>query len=715
MKRQVFAGKETAGGRKAAGGFFLCVPCGTDAVFYRRISKKVEEKFMEERKIRFLARAKEQETAEYLEMAEHGLKGEAQVCKGTGVPKDPFLYKVIIANESGKPWEGVIHIGIERKRENPRIFMPGFMYGTNRGDTPMEGQRLYPRIRREQRLPASPWWMVRGDRLSHPAVLVWDTGRIYGFHASPYWTITDGKKQDVIGREETFFQYAGFTCNAYLQDERGNISQVGYTLGYENAPWLFVDSADVRERRGLEGQCFLLEEDEAIEFFLYVYDFEAEEVLEIHRVLEEVYGFYHEAPRCGASLEETVRDLAEAVKENAWLPERKAYSLFVFNAPESDEVSFRELGSFSWTNGLSVAVPMLMAAVRLSDSDMKEQAMCCISNIVENCMNERSGLPYDGYMDGEWTQRGWWFDGIKTPGHTGYLAGQGVYYLMKAYQFLKDTRKEEHPEWLAFAKPIVEKLEIQKNYDKEYPYILSVDTGAGLEYDSFGSVWCMTAVLAYMEASGERVWLDGVRESEEHYYQAFVKKCECYGGPLDISKGIDSEGILAYIRAVVFLHKMTGEEKYLRHLRDGIDYELTFKFCYHSPIKVPPLSKTGWCSCGGSITSVVNPHIHPMSSTIVDELLYYVKQTKDDYIKSRLRDVLLWGSQTYNHYDREFDYGKKGWMSERFCYSQGLLKETYPDNSLSSTWFALMPWAGASIMEGMAGEVWEFSCDNVVK
>ena len=50
---------------------------------------------------------------------------------------------------------------------------------------------------------------------------------------------------------------------------------------------------------------------------------------------------------------------------------------------------------------------------------------------------------------------------------------------------------------------------------------------------------------------------------------------------------------------------------------------------------------------------------------------------------------------------------KKGWMSERFCHSEGLLPEKYPDGSPSSTWFALLPWGASNIIEGIVGEYWE--------
>src|SRR5690606_23493204 len=127
-------------------------------------------------------------------------------------------------------------------------------------------------------------------------------------------------------------------------------------------------------------------------------------------------------------------------------------------------------------------------------------------------------------------------------------------------------------------------------------------------------------------------------------------------------KAVDSEGILAYIKAVRYLHALTGEEYYLEHMKDAINYEFTFKFCYNSPVKIPPLSRIGWSSCGGSVTSTANPHIHPMSSNVVDELIYAVEKTEDEYIRRRLSDTVLWGCQTYNTYDKEFDHGKKGWM-----------------------------------------------------
>lgn len=217
----------------------------------------------------------------------------------------------------------------------------------------------------------------------------------------------------------------------------------------------------------------------------------------------------------------------------------------------------------------------------------------------------------------------------------------------------------------------------------------------------------MAALAYYSYLTDDKTYLNSLIESERHYYYTYVSRMECYGGPLDTNKAIDSEGILAYLKAVKFLHMMTNDTVYIEHMRDAICYEFSFKFCYNSPIKVPPLSRISWSSSGGSVTSVANPHIHPMSSNIVDELLYYAKHTGDQYVVDRISDIIGWGCQSYNTYDREFDYGKKGWMSERYCHSEGLITQKYSDGSLASTWFCLMPWASASVIEGLVGDYWD--------
>lgn len=647
------------------------------------------------------ARNKEQENNDYLPLNEQGLNASVEILSGNGSVGNPFNVKVLISNENKTKWSGVIHVELPFNKVNPRYFMPAFMYGRNRGECPQNVPNEFPRLREETKRPSSPWWMVRSDRLSHPVALVYDNDKIYGFCASPYFVTNNGIKQQWKPEAEgEFYQYAGYTCSL----SKGT---VGYTLGYENAPWMFIKSHDVRERAPLSENCFELKSGETIEFTLDLYEFDAKTILDVNAVIQEVYYSYHQSPRKASDIKTAVFDLAQAVYQDAWLPEDLSYSGQVFEDKDSGDYRYNKIISITWTNGLSVAIPMLMSALRLGDESMRQQALSCITNIVKNSLNPATGLPYEAYNDGKWSINGWWFDGMHTPGHSSYLIGQSLFYILKAYEYEKRFKNCTHEDWLVFVKDILMKVEKTKNTDDEYPFILSEKTGAGIEYDSFSGTWCMAALAYYNWLTGDKSYIESLKKSEKHYYEEYIKRMECYGAPLDTDKATDSEGILAYIKAIRFLHALTGEKQYLEHMRDALCYEFSFKFCYNSPIKVPPLSRIGWSSCGGSVTSIANPHIHPMSSNIVDELLYFVEKSEDKYVKDRMMDVIGSGCQTYNTYDREFDYGKKGWMSERFCHSEGLVSEKYSDGSPASTWFCLMPWASGSILDGLAGDYWD--------
>ena len=622
---------------------------------------------------------------------------------------DGYPSETTIRITAGSDFTGVIRIALraEGDTDRARFFLPGFMYGTNRGSSPLVADSKTPRLRKDEDFPASPWWMVRSDRLSHPCAVMFLGDRILGLCASPYYVLRDGRRMAwVPGVTGEFDQYAGFGCSL----ENG---EIWYTLGYENAPWMFVDSHHILPRKPLGENCFAIGKGETVTVLLHCFELPAEDERELHSIMKWVYARYHEPPREKRSVAETVREISSAVTEDAWIPERHCYAGFVFD--RGDHFENRLLPSIAWTNGLAAAVPALLSAHRLKNGEMRARALECIDHIVGRSVNEKNGLPFLAEQDGVWSNRGWWYDKQHTPGHAAYLVGQSVYLVLKAYEREKKNGTV-HPEWLSFAGRVIARTEQSRNQDGEYPYVFSEQTGAGVEYDSFSGCWCLAAAAYYCFLTGERSYLPGLLAGERRYHDAYIRHEECYGGPLDIDKNVDSEGILSYIRAVRYLHEMLCGDRteecgargsLLDHLRDALYYEYTFKFCYNSPVKVPPLSTVGWSSCGGSITSVTNPHIHPMSSSVLDEMYYYLRFREDGYIRSRLKDTLLWSCQCHNTFDGEFGYGKTGWMSERFCHSEGLLTEKWPDGSPASTWFALMPWACGSILEGLSGEAWE--------
>lgn len=654
----------------------------------------------------FTARAAGSRDCDYHPTEEFGLKTEMIRDE---IKSDPICnaFKFRITNTLKDDFGGVVHIKLMEDMTAPKFFMPGYMYDTNTAEKPSTGRKAFPRIKRDPKgMPESEFFMTRSDRLAEPVSIVYDSGKVKGIAAPPYWVNDNGKPVPIsfadgkrTPEDATFLQYGGFSCNI---DDNGRVS-VGYTLGYENAPWLFVQTATVLEREPVgDNNSFCIDAGESVEFPVIIYEYEGEDERAIYRAVSHVYDLFHEKPRTipGMDDKKALPLLSAAIRDNAWLEDEKMYSGFVYDR-EKDRLSNR-IGSLSWTNGLTVAVPMLFAANHLKDDEARRQSLLFIDNVIQNSFNPESGLLYDAVENGKWSVYGWWYNGMHSGGHSSYLNGQAVYYILKAYICEKKDRNVIHSDWISFIAPVINKMNAEINSDYEYPFSMSKHTGAGIEYDSMGGAWCLAATAMFEYVTGSDGYRDKIIKSEKHYHDTFVKKCECYGGPLDTDKAVDDEGILAYIRAVKILHEITKEEYLLDHMLDAFNYEFSFKLSYNTPVSVRPLSDIGWSSCGGSITSTANPHIHPMSSTVIPEMRYYVEERDDAYVRSRLEDTIKWSLQTFNTYDREYGYGEPGWMSERFCFCQGLMTEKYPDGSPASTWFALMPWASASIIEGLS-------------
>ena len=332
---------------------------------------------------------------EYTAPEEQHLAVGCVTLQGDGSADSPLLHEVTIRNDGEISWNGIIRLDLSFDALSPRFFMPGFMYGTNRGDAPLQTGSKAPRLRKgSPDFPASAWWMTRSDRLSHPAVFAFAGNRITGLCASPYFLRADGRITPwVPGVSGDWLQYAGFGCDL----DRGLIS---YTLGYENAPWFFLDSHHYDPRTSLAGNCFCLEPGEEVCFTVAEFSYPAENETGLNAAVRKVYSLYHEPPRRCQSMESAVRTIAEAVGSTAWLPQYQAYAGFVFDKPDSQEV--RLIPSISWTNGLAVAVPMLEAALRLHRGDLRDQALQCIDHIVQTSINPQNGLPFTAEIDGIW-------------------------------------------------------------------------------------------------------------------------------------------------------------------------------------------------------------------------------------------------------------------------------------------------------------------------
>ena len=149
------------------------------------------------------------------------------------------------------------------------------------------------------------------------------------------------------------------------------------------------------------------------------------------------------------------------------------------------------------------------------------------------------------------------------------------------------------------------------------------------------------------------------------------------------------------------LHRLTGREEYLVALGEGAEYEYLWRYGFRARPEAPPLKGSGWNSCGASGTSVSNAHLHPIALIVAGEFAYLAEKTGDTYHRDRLADVVQWALNSIELYPEVMGYGRLGVMSERYCPSDGLLEERYPDGTPASTWFSYNGWGAASVLEGL--------------
>lgn len=627
--------------------------------------------------------ARDRQREEYLCPRQLGLEVEIQPASGEMAEQ---VYRVRVRNTSKENFCGIIQIEVEFEADRPGFFMPAFLYNRNRGDVEAYLDRdkkttNFPRLAWNATVPgASDYWMVRADRLSHPVSMAYGNGTLYGISAKP------------LGAEG----FRGFSCRLTK-----NGGRIGYTLGYENAPALYVEKEKMWPR---ESKTITLEPGACLEELITVFCRKGELAQGMNQTIRRVYGAYHQSPREVGSIRETVEAIAQAIYEDAYVDNSPNYSTRVWE--KEGKIWQEPMASISWTGGVETAAPLLYAAAKLEREDIRQQALTVVDNIVEHSLNKRSGLPFDAFDGENWSTRGWWDYFLTESGHSSYLVGQALYYILLAYEIEKQYFDTQHSGWLLFVKGCLDRIEQTKDGQGAVPHLWSAEDGHGMDYDGLSGCWCVAAAAYYDQLTGERGFVESAEKSLEFYYRTHVSRMECYGTPHDTYKAVDSEGVLSFIKASRYLHELTGKKAYLTMLSDGLEYEFTFKFCWNPPIEAEPLKRLGWSACGGSVTSVCNPHIHPMSNNVMSEIRYCLEQTKDPYFASRLADTGKWAQQTYSTCDGEYDYGKKGWMSERFCYSQGLLTdgEVYEDGSKCSTWRCFLPWGAANILEGLCRE-----------
>lgn len=561
--------------------------------------------------------------------------------------------------------------------------IPGNIHGDNNADHVRPGEfpcltPAHPSYRNR-----SPIWEFRADRSSHPvSILCCESGAI-GLFVEPY---SDCQEAD-----------AGYIHNGVFAELP---NAFGVSLGYGNDPLTFNDktyfipaTADRFHEASVSGS---------------LYAFRGNGRADAHRIVRSVYDRKREKPTHQKTPADALHALATAFIEVNWSDTLQQYTNRRYDVHAKTFEPWRAICEIGWTGGSMIAYPFELAARRFGDLRFPKTGAQILDEICDG-FNEVSGFINDTTLnrstkntpDG-WnksTINGWWsgFIDITRDNHCAYTQGHAAYYLLRA-AMIAPVR---HARWVETARTVLDTPVALQRADGAFGYVFSSTEKRVVDYDGFAGCWFTAALPLLHTLTGERQYLDAAERSIR-YYHPFVKRLSAWGSPMDTCKSVDSEGNLAFIRAARHLHEITKSSEHLEMLCDGAHYEYLWRYGFRSRPQAEPLRNSGWNSCGGSITSVSNPHMHPMSIIATSDLHYLARITGDNYHARRAEDGLAWMLATMELYPTHTGYGRYGVLSERTCPSDGLLSEQFADGTPASTWWSYNAWAAACAMEAFA-------------
>jgi len=570
---------------------------------------------------------------------------------------------------------------------DPYPIIPAVLFGDNNLDN--VSRIVFPHLTANHREKenCAPYWEFRADRASHPIAITAFNGGVAAISIAPYCDNAEG----IEGDDQPEFIRNGL----FAQTAHDIAPQAcGVTFGYRNTPKTylnktrFVDPTEHRLCRGSTTGTLHLAA--------------AENRLAVHPVIRTIHQIYRDPAESTLTDQEGIELLRDGMTHVGWIEDGGNFADLKWDFENEKLITFRDTNDeIAWTGGTQTALPLLISGHRTGNQEAVDKALSVLDFIADpQSINPDSGWLWDVCSKTRGRSiHGWWTP-IVGEAHCAYTNGEALAYLLEGYKYVHDEMQLDRPNWLETPLQVLDKaMEVQAD-DGNFGYGYSTGDGSMIDPDGFAGCWLNAALATAYELTGDSQYLEAAARGMK-YYHLFVRDLCCWGTPMDTSKAIDQEGVLAFVRAARLLHQLTDEPEYLEMLGDGAEYEYLWRFVIRARPQEPPLKNSPWNSCGGSITSTSNPHIHPMGILISGDLQYLAEQTGDQYHQERMREGLGWALNCLELYPEHTDYGCPGVLTERFCPSDGLLIEKYPDGSPASVWFSYHVWGAANILEGL--------------
>jgi hypothetical protein len=403
-----------------------------------------------------------------------------------------------------------------------------------------------------------------------------------------------------------------------------------------------------------------------------------------------IVGWYdqvHELPREGATLKQSMRDVAEMVSTDGVREESGYFHMLATIDEVRDSATL-----LAWAGVLQIGRPLMAVGRILDEPRYVQTAASMVDRAIVDAISPANGLFYDVFWQGKWQANNWWPD----LGQTALINGHACYLLMKMYEDDNDRTS-----WAQAAQSVLERVLPHQRDDGRFPHGFSPEDGSPTNFDGFGGCFFAAPLLMHHRFFGNDVMRDAAVRAIEHYWQQFTRM-EWIGVDLDCAGAQDSGSSYALIRALAELHQQTGEKQLLERLGHVLHYAFTYRFGHNTRHRYPVCD---WSSSGSKVTSTHNVHLDAYGGEVLDSLCYYLSHVDDRYLKSRLGDSLAWAKQAYNRTEGEYGWGKVGYATEQYYHTY----DTYHcHEGDGAVWAGYFPWAAGSLLNAY---VVEAKCD----
>ena len=552
--------------------------------------------------------------------------------------------------------------------------IPCCIYGDNNCKVGRPGEFPMLTYEHPEKEYCSPYWFFRADRAATPIAFMSGKEGSLGVTVNPY------------SEENGNYIHNGLSVSLP--------GSVGITLGSVNLPVTAVTKRNPKpsveegiRHASCEGRIYYNPKGEHSD---------------IYAMIEREYVSLAERPTYKKSFEEAARALFRYTQQISWKEELGEYTNLHCKLPQDPVMRVRRtVTEIGWTGGAVLAYPLVLARHMLKEPFTGRSGEAMIDSFVAR-YNEKSGLIYEQTkpVDGKDFLKVWVGTEQSWECHCAYTNGSCIYGILKTIDYLKSIGEEYPEKWLETCKKVIGTVISLQREDGAFGYAFSGKEKKVLDFDSFGGAWFIPSCALLYKFEKNEMYLESAKAALR-YYAGFVKAVNCYGTPLDTLKAVDQEGNLGYLKGARLVYELTGEKEFLTYLEWSAHYEYTWRYAFKARPICPPLSNSDWNSCGGSVTSVSNMHIHPMGVLVDPDLIYLSKVTGNPYHYERAMDSIHWLMQSLELYPDTMGFDTYGGLTERFCPSDATLVEFYGDGTPASVWFSYNLWAAANALEAI--------------